>query len=71
MIKRRKWYIHFDHWWSEDVVSFGAPIRLYITTPWVFIIVGTKSQRWTPKGGYSKTKWDYISFRPIRGTPKG
>jgi len=66
--KAKKWNVHFDHWWSEDVKEFGAPIRLHIRTPWVFIMIGEKSQiydwktrTWTK----NPVRWSYITMTPI------
>lgn len=62
---RPKWSVHIDHPWSECVKLDGAPMRIYMWTPWAFVTIaltpGSKSQvydgRWTDR-------WSWLTFHP-------
>jgi hypothetical protein len=59
-----KFSFHLDHPWAEDVVKYGAPLRLYIGTPWIFIQLGEKSQVYEWKTKKYTDRWSYITVRP-------
>jgi hypothetical protein len=60
----KKWGIHFDHPWSEDVKKYGCPIRIYITTPWNVWTVGEKAQIFDRKTNTWTDRWAFIRSVP-------
>jgi hypothetical protein len=62
----RSWGIHIDHPWSECHKLDGAPTRIYIRTPWIFIMFGEKSQVYNRKIKKYTDDWAYLTFRPIK-----
>lgn len=63
--KRRRWGIHIDHPWAEDVRDYGAPRRIYIRTPWAFWQIGEKSQVYDRRTGTYTDRWSFITYRPV------
>ncbi len=61
----RKWNIHIDHPWSPCVKNDGAPIRIYLTTPFGFWQIGEKSQVYDRKTKRYTDKFAYIVRRPL------
>jgi hypothetical protein len=65
----KKWHIHVDHPWSEEVKEYGAPLRAYIRTPWRFIIIslwpGNGSQVYDWKTRKYTDKFSWLVFRPL------
>jgi len=60
-----KWGIHFDHPWSEEVKEYGAPLRIYIRTPFGFWQIGEKSQVYDMRTRKYTDRWTYIARRPL------
>lgn len=60
----KKWGIHFDHPWSEEVEDFGAPVRMYIRTPWNHWTIGAKSQVFDRKTNTWTERFAYITSMP-------
>ena len=69
-MKMKKWNIHIDHPWAKCVQEDGAPYRVYIRTPIVFITIGigpgqgTQTYNWKTKRYTDKYSW--ITFHPGR-----
>lgn len=68
MTGTKKWGLHIDHPWSECVREYGAPTRIYIRTPKVFITIalgrgnGTQAYDWKAKIYTDRYSW--ITFIP-------
>lgn len=60
----KRFEVHFDHHWSSDVRELGAPIRLYIRTPWGWWMIGEKSQVYDRKTHKYTDRWSYVTYRP-------
>lgn len=61
----KKWHLHIDHPWSHCVREYGAPMRLYLTTPWGFWEFGERSQVYDRKTGRYTTRWARLTYRPL------
>jgi len=63
-----KWGVHIDHPWSECVRQDGAPLRIYIRTPWnswiIALAPGNKSQVFDRKTNTWTDRWAFITSTP-------
>ena len=60
------WGLHVDHPWSRCVREDGAPMRVYIRTPWMYIQAGEQSQVYDRHTGRYSDRYARFTTRPPR-----
>lgn len=60
----RKWSLHVDHPWSQDVRELGAPLRVYVRTPSGFLTIPL----WPGHGVAGGKPFSWFTLRPSKRT---
>lgn len=56
--------MHIDHPWSECVRMDGAPVRVYVRTPWWYLMAGESAQVYDWKTRSYTTRWARVVVHP-------
>lgn len=61
--------VYFEHWWTEDHVKYGAPVRFNYTGVNWSVLIGARSQAWFPFFDYERRVYLPVTIHP-RGKRK-